>query len=89
MFGISPAQGFYLRHVQNIDMSHVEIASLTSDDRPDFALENVSGAEFLRIRTQKVQGVPTFYLQNVDNFSCSLSRGIPNTTLDDVTEKTL
>ena len=89
MFGITPAQGFYLRHIENLDMSHVEIASLTSDDRPDFVLDNVSGAEFLRIRTRKVQGVPTFSMQNVDNFSCLLSRGIPDTTLDQVTEKTL
>jgi polygalacturonase len=89
MFGITPAQGFYLRHVQNIDMSHVEIASLAPDARPSFVLDNVKDADFLRMKTQKAEGVPFFSLQNVDNFTCSLSRGIPDTTLDHVTEKTL
>ena len=89
MFGVTPAQGFYLRHIQNIDMSHIEIASITPDARPDFVLNAVKDADFLRIKTQREQGNPTFSLQDVDGFNCSLSRGIPDTTLGQVTEKTL
>ena len=88
-FGVTPAQGFYLRHVQNIDMSHIEIASLAPDARPVFVLDTVKDADFLRIKTQSQQGVPTFSLRNVDHFNCSLSRGIPDTTLDHASEKTL
>ncbi|MEO6966174.1 MAG: glycoside hydrolase family 28 protein [Acidobacteriaceae bacterium] len=89
MFGGTPAQGFYLRHVQNIEMSHIEIASLEPDARPDFILDDVKDADFLRIKTQRQQGVPTFSLHDVDNFTCSLSRGIRETTLDHVSDKSL
>lgn len=87
MFGITPAQGFYLRNIQNIEMSHIEIASLAPDARPAFVLDDVKDADFLRIQTQKQQGVPTFTLLNVDNFNCVLSKGIRDTTLDHVSEK--
>ena len=89
MFGVTPAQGFYLRHIQNIDMSHVEIASLAPDARPVFYLEDVKDADFLRIKTPREPGVAAFSLHNVDNFTCSLSRGIQDTMLDHVTDKTL
>jgi polygalacturonase len=89
MFGVTPAQGFYLRHVKNIDMSHVEIASLQPDQRPDFMLDDVMDADFLRIKTQREQGVPVFSLHNVENFSSNLCRGIPDSTLEHVADKTL
>lgn len=89
MFGVTPAQGFYFRHVRGIDMSHIEITSLQPDQRPGFVLDDVQGADFLRIKTQRGQDVPMFSLHNVDNFSSYLSRGVPDSTLDKVTDKTL
>ncbi len=89
MFGVTPAQGFYLRHVNNIDMSHIEITSIAPDARPGFVLDDVKDTDFLRIKAQKGPGAPTFSLQNVDNFTCSLSRGVPDTTLAHVTDKAL
>jgi polygalacturonase len=89
MFGVTPAQGFYLRHVKNIDMSHIEIASLAPDARPGFALEDVQVADFLRVKTQNEPGVPTFSLRNVDSFNCALSRGVADTTLAHVLDKTI
>jgi polygalacturonase len=89
MFGVTPAQGFYLRHVKNIDMSHIEIASMAPDARPSFVLEDVQGADFLRVKAQKAEGVPTFALHDVQDFSCALSRGVPDTTITKVSEKTL
>ncbi len=89
MFGVTPAQGFYLRHVKNIDMSHIEIASLTPDARPGFVLDDVKEADFLRVKTQKEASVPTFSLRNVEGFNCALSRGVPDTAIAKVSEKTL
>lgn len=89
MFGVTPAQGFYLRHVKNIDMSHVEITSSAPDARPGFVLEDVQGAEFLRVKMQKEAGVPTFALHDVEDFNCALSRGVPDTTISQVSEKVL
>jgi polygalacturonase len=89
MFGVTSAQGFYLRHVKNIDMSHIEIASLAPDARPGFVLEDVQVADFLRVKAQKEPGVPTFSLHNVKDFSCALSRGVPDSTLAHVLDKTI
>ena len=89
MFGVTPAQGFYLRHVKNIDMSHIEIASIAPDARPGFVLRDVQGADFLRVKAQKEAGVPTFALHDVQDFNCALSRGVPDTTITKVSEKTL
>lgn len=89
MFGVTPAQGFYLRHVKNIDMSHIEIASIAPDARPGFVLQDVNGADFLRVKVQKEDGVPAFALRDVQDFNCALSRGVPDTTITKVSEKKL
>jgi polygalacturonase len=51
MFGNMPAQGMYLRHVKNLTLSDIEIASLTDDARPAFILQNVNGADLFHIKT--------------------------------------
>jgi hypothetical protein len=89
MFGVTPAQGFYLRHVKNVDMSHIEIASMAPDARPGFVLDDVETADFLRVKTQREAGTPTFSLRNVKDFNCSLSRGVSDTTLEHVLDKTI
>ena len=89
MFGATPAQGFYLRHIRDIDMSHIEIASLSSDHRPDFVLDDVEGADFLRIRTRREPGVPVFSLHGVNNFSSYLSQGVADTKRENVGDESL
>jgi polygalacturonase len=89
MFGITPAQGFYLRHAKNIDMSHIEITSIATDARPGFVLDDVLGADFLRVKMEKEAGVPTFALRDVQDFNCALSRGVPDITIPTVSEKNL
>jgi polygalacturonase len=51
MFGDMPSQGFYLRHVKNIELSNVEIAATADDARPAFILQNVEGADFFHVKT--------------------------------------
>jgi polygalacturonase len=51
MFGDMPSQGFYLRHVKNIEISNVEIATMAEDVRPAFVLEAVDGADFFHVKT--------------------------------------
>jgi polygalacturonase len=89
MFGTTPAQGFYLRHMRNLDMSHIEIDAVQPDQRPVFVLEDVQRAEFLRVRANRPSGVSAFVLRNVDGFDVNLSRGIPDTSLGQVTENAL
>ena len=49
MFGPMPAQGFFLRHLRNLEMSHVEVAPVAKDGRPSFVLEGVERADFIAI----------------------------------------
>lgn len=89
MFGPTPSQGFYLRHIHNLDMSHIEIATLQPDHRPAFVLNDVAGADFFRIQAPRTPGVPMFALNDVTEFNVNFSRGVPNTTLDQVANRTL
>jgi polygalacturonase len=49
MFGPMPAGGFFLRHIRNLEMSHVEIAPMMADARPSFVLEGVERADFFAV----------------------------------------
>ena len=89
MFGGMPSHGFFLRHAKNISLSNVEISSLEPDARPAFVLEDVRGAEFFRIRTPQSTGVPTFALNNVDDFSAFRCKRVPDIELDHADTKNL
>jgi polygalacturonase len=89
MFGAMPSQGFFLRHVKNISMSNVEISSVSEDLRPAFVLNDVRGADFFRVRTPKVKDVPTFSLENVDDFSARFCKRVKDTQIDHVEKATL
>jgi polygalacturonase len=66
MFGPMPAQGFYLRHIHNLEMSHVEIQPIQPDPRPSFFLDNVSRADFIAVTAPTSN--PAFHLEAVMNF---------------------
>ena len=68
MFGKLPATGFFIRHVRNLEMSNVEIATEQPDARPAFWLNDVDGADFFRVKTPHAAGVPAFALHQVRNF---------------------
>jgi polygalacturonase len=49
MFGSMPAHGFFLRHVRNVEFSHVEIHPQQPDARPAILLDDVHRADFLAV----------------------------------------
>jgi polygalacturonase len=85
MFGTTPSFGFFLRHVRNIEMSHVEIASAIADGRPAFYLKDVERADFFAITAPK----GAFSLHGVKDLRIGWSRAAADTTLADVDNKTL
>lgn len=87
MFGTMPSYGFYIRHVKDLEMSHVEVEYVKNDARPAFALNDVQGADFLRIKAQHAVGAPVFSLNQVEDFEIDLSRPLPATYLAQVGEK--
>ena len=69
MFGEIPATGFYLRHIKNLEMSNVEIATEAPDPRAAFTLKSVQGADFFRLRIPRSPGAgPAFDLNNITDF---------------------
>jgi polygalacturonase len=68
MFGLLPAYGFFIRHAKGIELSNVEVSFLQEDRRPAFVLDQVNGASFENVKTQKAPNVSTFVLKNVENF---------------------
>ena len=84
-----PAHGFYIRHVKNIQMSDIEIVSLTEDARPAVVLNDVQRADFSHIKIPRAANVPAFVLSNVEDFSISRSKPLPDTQIDRAEQKKL
>ena len=85
-FGPTPSNGLFLRHLKNIEMSHVEIASSMPDPRPALWLNDVHRADFLAITAPTKAN---FMLRNVTNFSISLSRAAKDTKFATASEQML
>lgn len=88
-FGITPAYGFFLRHVRGIEMSSVEVRYMKEDERPPFVLDQVRNADFLHLSAQHAPGVPTFSLKNAEDFNLYLSPPLPECHFAKVSQKSV
>ncbi len=79
MFGPMPSQGFFLRHIRNLEMSHVEVAAASPDPRPSFYLTGVDRADFIAVTSPA--GVQAFHLDKVTDLRILLSRAARDTQL--------
>jgi polygalacturonase len=80
-FGPLPAQGFYLRHIRHLEMSHVEIAPVVPDARPSLYLQDVNRAYFLAITTPRTPVVKPFSLNNIYDFHINSSQAVHDTSI--------
>jgi len=87
MFGAMPAQGFFIRHLKRLEMSHVEIQPAAPDARPSFHLHDVQRADFIAVTAPKTP--PAFSLRAVSDLRILLSRAAPDTVLDQANDRTL
>jgi polygalacturonase len=87
MFGPIPANGFYLRHVNRLEMSHVEVQAMTADARPAFSLLDVHRADFYAITAPTTPAA--FALNQVTDLRILFSRAAPDTRLDRVDQRTI
>jgi hypothetical protein len=88
-FGTLPASGFFLRHVKNIELSSVEIATESPDHRPAFWLQDVQGSDFFRVKTGRGRTAATFLLHDVEDFRVSGCRDVKDTLLERVGQQEL
>jgi polygalacturonase len=89
MFGAMPGYGFYVRHVKGLAMSNIEVQYVNEDFRPGFALDDVTGADFIHVKAQHAPGVPVFALKRVADFNTYLSRPIPDTHIERAEQREL
>ena len=80
-FGPTPANGFFIRHLKNLEMSHVEVAPQAPDPRPAFYLENVSRSDFFAITAPPQVN---FSLKDVKDFRVFWSRAAKDAALASV-----
>jgi hypothetical protein len=88
MFGATPASGIFLRHVRNVEMSHVEIANTASDARPAFYLADVERADFFAVTAPRTAD-GAIALHGVRDFRIGWSRAAADATLSSADDKTL
>jgi polygalacturonase len=89
MFGETPSQGFYFRHIKGLDASDIKITSEKPDARPVFVLEDVENADFFRIKAPGAPSGETFALHQVTNFSLTGSRPLADTVIDQAERRDL
>ena len=77
-FGATPSNAFYIRHLKNLEMSHIEVAPAAADPRPAFYLEDVNRADFFAVTAP---GSPNFSLHNVTDLRIHWSRAAKDTAL--------
>jgi polygalacturonase len=88
MFGDMPASGFFMRHMRNVEMSHVEIANSTPDARPAFYLTDMERADFFAITAPR-NADGAFALHGVKDLRIGWSRAAADTVLSSVDDKML
>lgn len=85
-FGPTPTQGFFIRHLRNLELSHVEIAPENADPHPAFWLEDMRRGDFLAITAPSQ---PNFALRDVTDLRILWSRVAKDTALAHATDQVL
>lgn len=83
----TPSQGFFLRHIQNLEMSHVEVAPASPDQRPSFYLDEINRADFIAVTAPTTPAA--FALHKVTDLRIALSRAAKDTQLATADDQTL
>jgi polygalacturonase len=89
MFGVMPAYGFFIRHVNGITLTNVAMTCTNKDMRPPFWLQDVQGADFFNVKAPHEEGVPTFMLKDVQDLRAHEVRGVNDTVKESVGAGTL
>ncbi len=84
MFGVTPAYGFYLRHVRGVTFDNVRASFAKEDLRPPFFLDDVANVDFFGTDAQTAPGLKTFVLRNVSKLRIRDARNIEDATVDKV-----
>ena len=89
MFGEIPAYGFFIRHVRGLEMNGVSVTYLKDDARAPFIINDGKSIELRNIKAAHGAGVPTFILNDIENFSVSDSHPLDDLRLPSAKQRTI
>jgi polygalacturonase len=89
MFGTLNASAFFIRHVKNLEMHHIDVTFDKPDARPAFWMNDIQGADFQHMKIQRFDGVPLFSLNNVSDFSTQFVRSIADMKKDKIDKEAI
>ena len=69
MFGEIPAYGFFVRHVNGLQMNNVRVGFLKDDARAPFVISDARVIDLRNVKADHGNGVSSFILKNVEDFS--------------------
>lgn len=87
MFGALPCSGFFVRHVNNIEFTNVEIAYTDHDPRPAFWLGDVDGADFFFAKAPKATAGNTISMHKVKDLRTVATRNVADLQEENVVSK--
>ncbi len=74
--GPTPCWGFFVRHLDGLSMSNIQLKTEKPDARPAIVLDDVNGAEFFRLQASVSAGTPILALRDVSEFEIRYSHPI-------------
>ena len=77
-FGTIPAYGFYIRHVNNMEMSDIRLSYENTDQRPPFKFVEVHNVSLRNIHAERERGVPGMVKEKASGIKISDFEGIPD-----------
>jgi polygalacturonase len=78
MFGGTNAYGFYIRHVNGLELTNVAMSTTRPDARPPIIAKDVQQFSLDRVMADRPDGVPMLRLQDVTDLSTHQVQGVEN-----------
>jgi polygalacturonase len=78
LFGVLPAWGLFARHVANLVVRGMDLATEEDDRRPAVVLDDVAGARFTDVQLSSTPGVSSWSLADVTGLHARDVSGLPD-----------
>jgi polygalacturonase len=83
-FGGEPAYGFYIRHVNGLEMTNIDIKRKVDDLRPPFVVSDVQHFYLEHVTAMPGKRAPMFEMDGVEDFTTQQVSGVENQHLQTV-----
>jgi hypothetical protein len=83
-FGGGPAYGFYIRHVNGIELTDIQMSTSEPDVRAPFVATDVQGLCLDHVSATRAANTPMLMLDGVKDFQTENVDGVANVRLKDV-----